>query len=49
MIKKIKYYLGEIKKDAKKPREQKNTIYNIEMLFRARNEAFEFYDDYLII
>ena len=43
---KFKYYLGEIKKDAKKSKEQKNTIYNIEMLYKARNEAIKFYDDY---
>ena len=26
--------------------EQKNTLYNIEMLYKARNEAIKFYDDY---
>ena len=25
---------------------QKNNLYNIEMLFKARNEAIKFYDDY---
>ena len=25
---------------------QKNTLYNIEMLCKARNEAIKFYDDY---
>ena len=25
---------------------QKNTLYNIEMLYKARNEAIKFYDDY---
>ena len=25
---------------------QKNTLYNIEMLYKARNEAFKLYDDY---
>ena len=25
---------------------QKNTLYNIEMLYKARNEAMKFYDDY---
>ena len=25
---------------------QKNTLYNIEMLHKARNEAIRFYDDY---
>ena len=42
----FKYYLGEMKKGAKKSKEQKNTIYNIEMLYKARNEAIKFYDDY---
>ena len=45
---KFKSYLGEIKKGNKKHRskEQKNTLYNIEMLYKARNEAIKFYDDY---
>ena len=42
---KFKSYLGEIKK-GKKSKEQKNTLYNIEMLYKARNEAIKFYDDY---
>ena len=42
----FKLYLGEIKKGAKKSKEQKNTLYNIEMLYKARNEAIKFYDDY---
>ena len=46
---KFKYYLGEIKKGAKKSKEQKNTIYNIEMLYKARNEAIKFYDDYSLM
>ena len=46
---KFKYYLGEIKKGAKKSKEQKNTIYNIEMLYKARNEATKFYDDYSLM
>ena len=25
---------------------QKNTLYNIEMLYKPRNEAIKFYDDY---
>ena len=45
----FKYYLGEIKKGAKKSKEQKNTIYNIEMLYKARNEAIKFYDDYSLM
>ena len=47
--KRFKYYLGEIKKGAKKSKEQKNTIYNIEMLYKARNEAIKFYDDYSLM
>ena len=42
-------YLGEIEKGAKKSKEQKNTIYNIEMLYKARNEAIKFYDDYSLM
>ena len=36
---KLKSYLGEIKKGNKKhrPKVQKNTLYNIEMLYKARN------------
>ena len=48
---KFKYYLGEIKKGNKKHRSkvQKNTLYNIEMLYKARNEAIKFYDDYSLM
>ena len=45
----FKIYLGEIKKGAKESKEQKNTIYNIEMLYKAMNEAIKFYDDYSLI
>ena len=45
----FKLYLGEIKKGAKKSKEQRNTSYNIEMLFKARNEAINFYDDYSLM
>ena len=45
----FKYYLSEIKKGVKKSKEQKNTIYNIEMLYKARNEAIKFYDDYSLM
>ena len=27
-------------------KEQKNTLNNIEMLYKARNEAIKFFDDY---
>ena len=45
---KFKSYFGETKKENKKQRskEQKNTLYNIEMLYRARNMAIKFYDNY---
>ena len=42
---KFKSHLGEIKKGSKKSKEQKNTLYNIEMFYKARNEAIKFYDD----
>ena len=42
---KLKSYLGKIKK-GKKSKAQKNTLYNIEMLYKARNEAIKFYHDY---
>ena len=45
---KFKSYLGEIKK-GKKLKEQKNTLYNIDMPYRARNEAITFYDDYSLM
>ena len=45
---KFKSYLGEIKKE-NKSKEQKNTLYNIEMLYKARNEAIKFYDDYSLM
>ena len=45
---KFKSYLGEIKKGNKKHRSkaEKNTLYSVEMLYKARNEAIKFYDDY---
>ena len=42
---KFKSFLGKIKK-GNKSKEQKNTLYKIEMLYKARNEATKFYDDY---
>ena len=45
---KFKSFLGEIKK-GNKSNEQKNTLYNIEMLYKARNEATEFCDDYSLM
>ena len=46
---KLRSYLGEIKKGNKKSKEQKNTLYNIKMLYKARNEAIKFYDDYSLM
>ena len=45
---KFKSYLGEINKGNKKHRskEQRNTLYNIEMLYKAIKEAIKFYYDY---
>ena len=45
---KFKSYLGEIKK-GNKSKEQKNTLFNIEMLYKARNEAIKFYGDYSLM
>ena len=42
----FKLYLGEIRKGATKSKEPKNTLYNIEMLYKAKNEAIKHYDDY---
>ena len=30
----------------KRSKEQKNALYNIEMLYKARNKVIKFYDDY---
>ena len=48
---KFKSYLEEIKKGNKKYRskEQKNILYNIEMLYNARNEAIKLDDDYSLM
>ena len=48
---KFKSYLGEIKKGNKKHRskEQENTLFNIEILYKARNEVIKFYDDYSVM
>ena len=44
----FKSHLGKMKKGNTKRRskEQKNALYNIEMVYKARNEAIKFYDDY---
>ena len=41
--------LSRIKKGSKKSREQKNTLYSIEMLYKAQNEAIKFYGDYYLM
>ena len=48
---KFKSYLGEIKKgnNKHKSKEQRNTSFNIEMLYNARNEAITFYDYYSLM
>ena len=48
---KFKSYLGEIKKGRSKhkSKEHRNTLCNIEMLYKARNEAIKFYDDYSLM
>ena len=45
---KFKSYLGEIKK-GNKSKDQKNTLFNVEMFYKARNEAIKFYDDYSLM
>ena len=47
----FKTHLGEIKRgnNKKRSREQKNALYNIEMLYKARNEAIKFYNDYSLM
>ena len=48
---KFKSYFGEIRKGNKKYRskEQKNTLYNIDMLYKARNWAIKFYNGYSLM
>ena len=45
---KFKSNLGEIKKGNKKKRskERKNALYSIDMLYKARNKAINFFDEY---
>ena len=45
----FKINLSEMKKGGKNSKEQKNTIYNIEMLYKAREEAIKFFDDYSLM
>ena len=46
--KQFKSFLGKIKK-RKKSKERKSALYNIEMLYKARNEAIKFYGDYSLM
>ena len=48
---KFKSNLGEIKKgnNKKKSKEQKNASYNTKMLYKTKNEAIKFYDDYSLM
>ena len=48
---KFKSYLGEIKrgnnkKSSKEQKKKKNALYNTQMLYKARNEAIKFFDDF---
>ena len=45
---KSKFFLGTIQKETNQ-KSKKNTLYNIEMLYKARNEAIKFYDDYSLM
>ena len=47
----FKPHLGEIngENNKKRSREQKNALCNIEILYKARNEAIKFYDDYSLM
>ena len=44
----FKYFLGKIRK-GKKSKKKKSALYNIEMLYKARNEAIKFYYDYSLM
>ena len=44
----FKYFLAKIRK-GKKSKKKKSTLYNIEMLYKSRNEAIKFYDDYSLM
>ena len=48
---KFKSYIGEMKRGNSKKwsKEQKSALFNIEMLYKARNEAITFYDDYSLM
>ena len=46
---KFKLNLNEIKRGPKKSRKQKNALFNIKMLYKARNESIKFYDNYSLM
>ena len=37
------------KKGKNKSKVQKNALYNVEMLYKARNEVIKFHDDYFLM
>ena len=41
--------LGEKKKEVENQKSKKNSIYSIEMLYKARKEAIDFFDDYSLM
>ena len=41
--------LSEIKKGSKKSKTQKDTLYNIKILYKARKEAINIFDDYSLM
>ena len=47
----FKSHLGEIKKgnNKKRSKEEKSALCNIEILYKARNKAIKFYDDYSLM
>ena len=45
---KFNSFLGKLVK-GNKSKEQKNTLYNIEMLYKAKNEAIKFYENYSLM
>ena len=45
---KFNSFLGKIVK-GNKSKEQKNTLYNIEMLYKAKSEAIKFYENYSLM
>ena len=49
MIKKNQVEFRRNKKGTQKITKEKNTLYNIEMLYKARSEAIKFYHDYSLM